>query len=300
MDPSGDLKPLEQCFRCGYEIRKTDTGKGVLLYGAEDVLRYGPGFSPEKYMIDIEDIDENDITGAPVMTCSVDCAFDTLSHLFHNNPVQFTIHCIMLAGAYSTNIPKLPATTNVRKCVIDEKDNTLNNDPKKLKRWGGVMTYDEYRKHFKCPYHIDHEPEQPIELPVTSDSESESESDETPETPIAPSIQKTPETLETPETSETPGTEDVVDTIAILNKQSNVKSEVTVESDSDSDSESDTIEHGKKIPDDEDIPTDPAHEYSEIDLELIPTEHDPDAGDEDFDFIEPNLRHHFDTPKKSS
>jgi hypothetical protein len=301
MEPNSEnLNPIEQCFRCGYNICDTETKKGVALYGVEDVLRYGPGFVPENYMIDISDIDEDNFVGQPVMLCSADCALDSLSHLFRNNPEQFTIHCVMLAAAYNVQIPGLPSNRK-KKYVINPLNNTLNNDPKKLKRWGGTMTYQEYRKHFICPVHIDQESHEikkvhsPLECDVRECAE----------------CQSTDLTILESSDSEDSGDSEVVDTVSLVDKipelgeigQDNKTSEIldkltSNDNEIDSDDESSSeinIEHGKVIPEDEDIPTDPSHYFEDTDYVEI---NDPDADENDFDFIQSDMQKHFQSPIK--
>lgn len=288
-EPTGDLNPLEQCFRCGFNIRYTKTSKGVLLYGAEDILRYGPGFTEDKYAIDT-DIDEDNFAGQPLITCSADCALDSLSHLFKDNPEQFTIHCIMLSGAYSVQIPGMPPSTITKRFIIDPKQKTLNNDPKKLKRWGGNLTYREYRKNFTEPIHIDVDNHEHTHSNTCDSCNSCNSCNTSQTTRDSINLDNTnnPDNhnyaLTAPSDSEDSNdnnTEsDVVDTIAIMNGQPTNP----VESESESDSESEVhIEHGKTIPDDEDIATDPVHDYNE-NTEYEPV-NDPDADENDFDFI---------------
>ena len=155
-EPTGNLNPLTQCFRCGFSIEATATKKGVLLFniGNEDisetysVLRYGPDFM-ETHDVDT-DINEEDLYGQPIQTCSINCAADTLSHLYKNDPEQFTVHIILMSAIYNVAIPGLPQTENNPKEYILKKE-YLNNNHFNLKRWGGTFTYAEYRKHFICP-----------------------------------------------------------------------------------------------------------------------------------------------------
>jgi hypothetical protein len=275
VEPSGKLNPIEQCFRCGFNICDTTTKKGILLYGVEDVLRYGPGFSPEKYDIELGDIDEDNIVGQPIMTCSANCALDSLSLVFATNPEQFTVHTIVLSAAYNVQIPGIGS---VKQYMIDP--HTLNNDINKLKRWGGTLTYEEYRKQFICPPHIDIDKhivnEEPPKVeepnPVLTVLESDSESAEN------DSI-------------------DVIDTIGIMKSgdiQDIPDDLPELEGDDDSDSETDSesgnieIEHGAVVPDDEDIATDPIHNYVE-DTDYLENE-DPEADDGDFDFIPTDMQ----------
>ena len=280
-----EFNPIEQCFRCGYNIRDTCTTKGVLLYGVEDVLRYGPGFCPEKYIIDIGDIDEDNIVGQPIMTCSADCALDSLSYIFDNNHEQFTLHYIMLSAAYDIQLPCLD-TKIKKKYKLDPTKQTINNNPKKLERWGGKMKYEEYRKDFVCPVHIDStesknigkvDIEQPDPTSVLTILESDSES----------------------------GESDVVDTISLLKDdtiseipdlEGSDSDESTESSESDSSSSAIEIDHGV-VPDDDDIATDPIHNYIE-NTDYVEVD-DPDAEDGDFDFIPADMQKHFETSVKN-
>ena len=289
LEPTGDFNPIEQCFRCGFNIRDTPTTKGVLLYGVEDVLRYGPGFNPEKYIIDLGEIDEDNIVGQPIMTCSVDCGMDSLSYIFDKNPEQFTIHYIMLSAAYDVQLPGLK-THIVKKHSIDTNKLTINNNPKKLKRWGGTITYEEYRKYFTCPCHIDHvndvsiKIEEPDPTSALTLLESDSESDSTP-------------------------SDAVIDTISLMNSTNptNPTNPPELEGD-ESDSGSETtettekdnidIEHGKTVPEDEDIVTDPVHIYVE-DTDYLEND-DPEAEEGDFDFIPPDMKKHFDAKSENT
>lgn len=292
-----EFNPIEQCFRCGFNIRDTCTTKGVLLYGVEDVLRYGPGFCPEKYIIDIGDIDEDNIVGQPIMTCSADCAVDSLSYIFDNNHEQFTLHYIMLSGAYDIQLPCLD-TKIQKKYKLDPSKQTINNDPKKLERWGGKMKYEEYREHFICPIHIDAdklktEPiEQPVETLAMNDPtsvltilESDSESEDG-ESVDAISLLKDQD-------------DDNDDKIPALEGSDSDESSDSGESSSES-GESDSgnidIEHGV-VPDDDDIATDPIHNYIE-NTDYVEVD-DPEAEDGDFDFIPDDMKKHFETPIKT-
>lgn len=264
-DSPNKLNPLEQCFRCGYKIAYTETGKGVLLHGAEDVLRYGPGFVQDKYELEFE-IDEDDIVGQPLLTCSVNCALDSISYLLEKNPEQFTIHCIVLSGAYNVQIPGLPQSKYIKKHILSPTN--INNDPKKLKRWGGTLTYEEYRKCFICPTHVDMDDN----LDSVNTNINANKTDNS--LPLGPTELKNQLNVHSDSDDEVPP----------LDEESKP---CIVEDDDSSDSEDseNVLLFEKNLPDDDDIPTDPTHNYAEIDLDVIPSVDDPEAEDGDFDFI---------------
>jgi len=152
MEPSGKFNPLHECLRCGFHVYETYSHQGTLVHNLDgDIMRYGPDFA-EKFEIDMH-IDEDDLYGQPIKFCSINCALDTLSGIFQNDPKQFTMYCVMLSGVYNVSVPGLPPADPPKRYQV-RKEN-LNNNPKSLERWGGTKTYEEYRVGFispPCPF----------------------------------------------------------------------------------------------------------------------------------------------------
>lgn len=139
------LNPLTECFRCGFQLVKTHNKEGIVIFTQDDnVMRFGPDFI-ENYELDTSDI----LEGEPIKFCSINCALSALSNLFKEDPGAFTFHCVILAATYNVIIPGMPTTTKPRKYTILKE--TLNRDPKTLKRWGGKLEYETFRQDFICP-----------------------------------------------------------------------------------------------------------------------------------------------------
>jgi hypothetical protein len=140
------LNPLTECFRCGFSLSKTDNKEGIIVMSQDDnLMRFGPSVTTN-YQLEVSC---DTLEGEPIKFCSINCALCALSNLFHNDPSTFTFHCVVLAATYNAIIPGLPMTDKPRKYQVLRE--TLNRDPKTLKRWGGTVEYDVFRRDFICP-----------------------------------------------------------------------------------------------------------------------------------------------------
>lgn len=140
------LNPLTECFRCGFLLSKTDNKEGIVIFTQDDnVMRFGPNIV-DNYDLEVPD---DTLEGEPIKFCSLNCSLSALSNLFKDDLGAFTFHCVILAATYNAIIPGMPSTTKPRKYNIRKE--TLNKDPKTLKRWGGTIDYDVFRRDFICP-----------------------------------------------------------------------------------------------------------------------------------------------------
>jgi len=140
------LNPLTECFRCGFSLSKTDNKEGIVVFTQDDnVIRFGPNMM-DNYQLEVSD---ETLEGEPVKFCSINCSLAALSNLFKNDAGAFTFHCVILAATYNVIIPGMPSTNKPRKYNVLKE--TLNRDPKTLKRWGGTVDYETFRRDFICP-----------------------------------------------------------------------------------------------------------------------------------------------------